>query len=230
MCPNPALKKMLINLKDNAQNTFRHATMNFSLANRTEPTWARSHHDAVARNSDYTPASYGTSSMRIWDTDMAVDSSVAEIDQSSNILNQLQTQNSTASSPFRLNEALPSGNHAGLGQHANQERINDLPQPGFFSVLNAFQGALHPPGYTDTTQAISIDSMESSGQLWDAMQNTDSPINAQINQITTQVEGTQHAGGNTGVDGYYNVHQAVQPWSLSGFTDANLAMQGIWDA
>lgn len=207
--------------KDNAQNSFRQATTNTSLANRAELIRAQTYRDAFAQNA-LTP--YDTNSMPTWDTNAAIRSSAAGANQGPDTLNHLEATTDTAPSASRLENALSTGNLTGLRQ---QEDHN---QPGFFTVSQAFQGAQYPTGYTDTTQALSTDCWGSSDQFFDTIHNIGTQTNTQVNQITTQDEGIQLAGDNIGIDGYYNVYHAVQPLSLPGFTDANLAIQGSWDA
>ncbi|KAE8386469.1 hypothetical protein BDV23DRAFT_187279 [Aspergillus alliaceus] len=181
-----------------------------------------------ANNATCPPMHLEPSSIHLPDANMVAGSSTTESHQSSDSLDDLQAPIDTASSSFHLNGALP-GNHPGLGQQAIQRCTNVSPPAGFFHVLQAFQGATVPTGYTDATEAISTDFHGHPGQFWNAMQDASRRTNTQANQRTTWLEGSELSSDNTGIDGYHNVYQAIQPSSLSGFIDANFAMQGGWD-
>lgn len=213
ICSQVRHSSVLTKVKGNAPNNFEQTAIINSLANRAEPTCTQSTPDALAQNAICAPTHYEPSSIHIPDANIAAGSLATESHQSSYSLDESQATIDAASSEFHLNGALPPGNHPGLGQQAIQQRINVSPQTGFFHVLQAFQGATLPTGYTDATEAISTGFLDAPGQFWDAMQDTSRRINAQANQRTTWVENTQLSSDNTGIDGYHNVYQAVQPSS-----------------
>ncbi|KAB8235602.1 uncharacterized protein BDW43DRAFT_308938 [Aspergillus alliaceus] len=215
-------------MSSNAPNNFEQPSIMNPSVIRVEATCTQNRPNSVSQNAICPPMHLEPSSIHIPDANMVAGSSTTESHQSSDSLDDLQAPIDTASSSFHLNGALP-GNHPGLGQQAIQRCTNVSPPAGFFHVLQAFQGATVPTGYTDATEAISTDFHGHPGQFWNAMQDASRRTNTQANQRTTWLEGSQLSSDNTGIDGYHNVYQAIQPSSLSGFIDANFAMQGGWD-
>ncbi|KAF5856042.1 hypothetical protein ETB97_007985 [Aspergillus alliaceus] len=215
-------------MSSNAPNNFEQPSIMNPSVIRVEATCTQNRPNSVSQNAICPPMHLEPSSIHIPDANMVAGSSTTESHQSSDSLDDLQAPIDTASSSFHLNGALP-GNHPGLGQQAIQRCTNVSPPAGFFHVLQAFQGATVPTGYTDATEAISTDFHGHPGQFWNAMQDASRRTNTQANQRTTWLEGSQLSRDNTGIDGYHNVYQAIQPSSLSGFIDANFAMQGGWD-